>query len=98
MPAEEPRLRQGAGLNPPVIKTLIETQRSEGLKIGDAEVAAVLRRVETGARQARQELSVAGDVKNSYLQLLKRVMRVPPASDPAKDEKPGPGSGLIVPG
>jgi len=80
------------------LKTLIETERTEGLRVGDAEVAGVLRRVEDGARQAQSDLSGAdGDDKSAYLQLLKRMLRVPPPAS-GSDANQATGSGLIVPG
>jgi hypothetical protein len=80
------------------LKTLIETERTNGLRVGDAEVAGMLRRVEEGARQAKSELSgTNGDDKSVYLQLLKRMLRVPPPVSNS-DANQGQGSGLIVPG
>ena len=79
------------------IRTLIETLREKGLRIGDADVAGALRRVEQGARDAGAALP-GGDA--AYLDLLKRLH---PADgqlgDPAADDPTGTGgSGLIVPG
>ena len=80
------------------IKTLIETQRSEGLRISDADVAAMLRRVEDGARQARSDMTGRdGEDKTAYLRLLKRVLRVPPPAG-ASHASQAQESGLIVPG
>ena len=80
------------------LKTLIETERTNGLRVGDAEVAGVLRRIEEGARQAKSEPSgTNGDDKSVYLQLLKRMLRVPPPVSNS-DANQGQGSGLIVPG
>ena len=80
------------------IKTLIETQRSEGLRISDADVAAMLRRVEDGARQARSDTTgTDGEDKTAYLQLLKRVLRVPPPAG-ASHVSQAQESGLVVPG
>ena len=80
------------------LKTLIETQRSEGLRVGDADVAGVLRRVEEGAKQARRDLSgTDGEATAAYLQLLKRMLRVPPPAG-GGDASRVPESGLIVPG
>jgi len=86
------------------IRTLIESQRAEGLRLTDSEVALVIRGIETGAREAG---SVLPGEKTAYLELLKRVLRAPEgAADPAQpsDGAPpqrsdvGQGLGLIVPG
>ena len=80
------------------LKTLIETERTNGLRVGDAEVAGVLRRVEEGARQAKSELSgTSEDDQSVYLQLLKRMLRVPPPVSTSHANQ-GQGPGLIVPG
>ena len=80
------------------IKQLIETRRAERVTLGDGDVAAVLRRIETGARTAKTIL--AGD-ETAYLQLLKRVLRDQPEPDSGGATRPdldGSGPGLIVPG
>lgn len=80
------------------MRAVVEKGRSEGLKIGDADVAAALRRIEVGARDAESRL---GEGSSSYLQLLRRIYG--PASDTPEsaqaDGSPAeaPGSGLIVP-
>ena len=93
------------------IKALIETHRSEGLRIGDADISATLRRIETGAREAREALmeqprreprsAPSGkDPKTAFLRLLKRVLRSPQpvASDTESAPARGGHSRLIVPG
>ena len=83
------------------LRTLIESQRTEGLHLTDSEVAAVLRGIETGASEA---CSVLPGDKTAYLELLKRVLRSPTASSAAQtlETQAGPvvdrGSGLIIPG
>ena len=86
------------------LRTLVESQRSEGLQLTDSEVSLVLRAIETGSREARAALP--GD-KTAYLELLKRVLRAPSATAPSSDSQDGEapqgaendqGSGLIVPG
>ena len=87
------------------LRTLIESQRTEGLQLTDSEVALVMRRIETGAREAR---SVLSGEKTAYLELLKRVLRAQPTSvadsvqssdsDTTQHPDIDRGSGLIVPG
>ena len=86
------------------IRTLVESQRREGLQLTDSEVALVLRGIETGSREARAALP--GD-KTAYLDLLKRVLREPAATSPSSEGSDGEApqraesdrvSGLIVPG
>jgi hypothetical protein len=85
------------------IKTLVEAQRTAGLEVGDADVAHVMRRVESATQSARSALP--GDAV-AFLQLLRRALKDPgdtPASlDPSAAPASGPsaatGSGLIVPG
>ena len=81
----------------PDVDTLIETSRNEGLRVSDAEVADVLRRIEQAARDARKVLP--GD-DAAYVGLLKRTFPsdtqeklLPDAGAPEAG-----GSGLIVPG
>ncbi len=81
------------------VKQIIEARRTEGLAISDADVAAVLRRIETGARTARAVLT--GE-NTAYLQLLRRVLKDQPTESEASGSgvvPPGAeGPGLIVPG
>lgn len=79
------------------IRTLLETLQEQGMRIGDADVADALRRIEQGARDARATLP-GGEA--AYLDLLKRLH---PADGQAResgaDGLSGPDdSGLIVPG
>ena len=82
------------------LRTLIESQRGKGSHISDGDVAAVLRRIETGARSA---VSYSGDDKEiAYLSLLRRTLSPQVAAD---DEKPkdeaavrNETSPLIIPG
>lgn len=81
----------------PDVDTLIETARSKGLRVSDAEVADVLRRIEQAARDARKVLPGNGA---AYVGLLKRTF----SSDTQEELLPDAGapeaggSGLIVPG
>ena len=59
------------------IKTLVEAQRAAGLKVGDADISHVMRRIENGAHAARSALP--GD-ETAYLQLLKRLLGDPEES------------------
>ena len=79
------------------IKQLIETRRSEGLVMGDGDVSAVLRRIETGARTAK---TVLGGESTAYLQLLKRVLKdqATESGSATGAGLDGTGSSLIVPG
>ena len=79
------------------IRMLIDTLQEKGMRIGDADVAGALRRIEQGARDARAALP-GGDA--AYLDLLKRLHPADGQTrDPAADEPAGTGgSGLIVPG
>ena len=81
------------------VKQIIETRRAEGLTISDADVAAVMRRVETGARTARSVL--IGD-DTAYLQLLRRVLKdqtaEPDGGESGVADPNAEGPGLIVPG
>jgi len=86
------------------IRTLVEAQRKAGLELGDADVAHVMRRVESATQSARSALP--GDTV-AFLKLLRRALKDPgdmPASlDPSETAANGPGSaatgsGLIVPG
>lgn len=56
------------------LKTLIEDARTKGLKLGDADVAAVLRRIEGAARDARTTLP---GQDTAYLGFLRRILRDP---------------------
>ena len=64
------------------LKTLIENARGQGLKVGDADIATVLRRIETAARGAATALP--GDAV-AYLSFLRRILR-----DPTHTGKTGP--------
>ena len=80
------------------LKTLIETKRGESTRIPDADVAVVMRRIETTAREARQAL---GDSETAYLSMLKRVMQAPGEPNPAQQANRQTSTGrsrLIVPG
>ncbi len=79
------------------IRMLIETLQEKGMRIGDADVAGALRRIEQGARDARAALP-GGDT--AYLDLLNRLH---PADGPAREREADSlsgsgGAGLIVPG
>ena len=86
------------------IKTMVEAQRTAGLKVGDADIAHVMRRVEGGTQSARSVLP--GDAV-AFLRLLRRALKDPNGTSAslgrseAADNGPGgasAGSGLIVPG
>ena len=70
------------------IRTLIETLREKGMRIGDADVAGALRRIEQGARDARAALP-GGDA--AYLDLLNRLH---PADGPAREREADGLSGV----
>ena len=83
------------------LRAIVEKAESEGLAIGDADVAAAFRRIETGARDAESAL---GEGPSSYIQLLRRIYgptgeSPDPTDDPDRGQAPDldPGSGLIVP-
>ena len=85
------------------LRTLIESQRGEGSHISDGDVAAVLRRIETGARGARSAVSYSGDDQEiAYLSLLRRTLSPQVAADDEKlkDEAAvrNETSPLIIPG
>ena len=67
------------------------------MRIGDADVAGALRRIEQGARDARAALP-GGDA--AYLDLLKRLHPADgTTAEGAADSLSGPeGPGLIIPG
>lgn len=78
------------------IKTLIETARGKGLRVGDADVATVLRRIERAAREARSTLP--GE-SSAFLGFLRRILPDPGPGGPAFGEQSEAGdSRLIVPG
>lgn len=80
------------------LKAVIESERSGGARLPDADIGVAMRRIEAAARDARNTL--AGG-ETAYLSLLKRVVRGPKDADatPADQGPPRPpGSGLIVPG
>jgi len=78
------------------IKALVETARKEGLSVGDADVATVLRRIERTAREARA--SLPGE-STAYLEFLRRILRDPgPGKSVADTSEEESGSGLILPG
>ena len=54
------------------LRTLVKDHKDKGLRLTDAETAVVMRRIETGAREAR---SVCPGEKKAYLELLKRVLK-----------------------
>ena len=83
-------------------RSLVEAKRAEGLQLSDSDVAAVIRGIETGAREAHAALP--GE-KTAYLELLQRVLRAPNesperSSDGAAPERADHGRrpSLIVPG
>ena len=78
------------------IRTLIEALQEKGLRMSDADVAGALRRIEQGARDARDALP-GGDA--AYLDLLNRLH---PADERGREGAAGSlsgpeDSGLIVP-
>ena len=54
------------------MKQLIEANRANGARLSDHDTAGILRRVESGARQARRALD-DGDNERAWLSMLKRV-------------------------
>ena len=81
------------------LRTIIEKQRTEGLRISDGEVAEVLRRTEAGLRKAQS--SLPGD-DTAYLELLKRVLTDEKNDSHSTDgllrrNKAASDSGLILP-
>ena len=81
------------------IKQIIETRRTKGLTVSDGDVAAGLRRIETGARTA-QSVLIGGNT--AYRQLLQRVLKDQPpelaASGSGRSHIAGDGPSLIMPG
>lgn len=83
------------------MKQLIEAGAREGPRLADRDLADLLRRIEIGAREARNVLGGDGP-DTACLAMLKRVWSAASPADggahgPAASEA-GPGSGLIVPG
>ena len=80
------------------MKELIETDRGNGAHLSDHAAAGVLRRIEAGARAARQALNEDDD-ERAYLSWLRRV-RVSAGGDaeraPDTNDRTTPG-GLILP-
>ena len=80
------------------LKAVIESERSGGARMPDADIAVALRRIEAAARDVRHTLPGG---ETAYLLLLKRVLREPTdgGATPPDQGPPRPaGSGLIVPG
>ena len=69
----------------------------QDFRVGDADVAVVLRRIEHAAREARSVLP--GD-ETAYLEMLKRILRDPGTGEAGspRDRADAGSSGLIVPG
>lgn len=83
------------------LKQIIEAGAREGPRLADRDLADLLRRIEIGAREARNVLGGDGP-DTACLAMLKRVWSAASPADvgaqgPAASEV-GPGSGLIVPG
>ena len=81
------------------LKTLIEHSKGQGLKVGDTDIATVLRRIESAARGARATLP--GEA-TAYLDFLRRILRDPAtrADEGAPGDTPAAAPGesrLIVP-
>jgi uncharacterized protein with beta-barrel porin domain len=80
------------------MKPVIEADRANGARISDHDIAGVLRRVETGAREARGALD-DGDEERAYLSMLKRVWASVGAGSARDADAAGqsPSGGLILP-
>lgn len=83
------------------MKQLVETARGNEVRLSDHATAGVLRRMETGARQARNALD-DNDGDRAYLSLLRRFRTSSAAgSDRAPDagaaEPSGGSGGLVLP-
>lgn len=82
------------------IKALVEKAREQGLKVGDADISTVLRRIEGAARAARAELP--GDA-TAYIGFLRRILRDPGSAGSGENApaaggpSPSGESRLIVP-
>lgn len=84
------------------MKQIVETARGNEVRLSDHAIAGVLRRMETGARQARSALDGNGG-ERAYLSLLGRFFQ--PSADVGSDKAPDTGAagpsggsgGLVVP-
>lgn len=81
------------------MKQAIEADRGNGAHLSDHATAAVLRRIEVGAREARRALNEAEDEQRAYLSMLRRVWTS--AGEGAEKEAGAAGgatsTGLILP-
>ena len=79
------------------LKQVVEAERDDGGRLSDGDAADVLRRIETGAREARRALGEDED-ERACLALLRRFRtstRSGGGADPGGTEKPA-SEGLIV--
>lgn len=81
------------------LQQVVEAEREDGRRLSDDDAADVLRRIETGAREARRALGEDED-ERAYLAMLGRVWaanrsRGGASRDPDADGKPA-SEGLIV--
>ena len=84
------------------LKAVIDATQAEGAHMPDSDLGIALRRIETGAREARRALDDDGS-ETAYLSMLKRVFpndRRLAGSAAGGDDAAGtdPRSSLIVPG
>ena len=78
------------------IKAFVETKQNEGTKIRNMDMVTVMKRIEKAAREARS--SLPGD-ETAYLELLKRVLKVPTSPlihEPSNDKTDTGSSKLIL--
>lgn len=80
------------------LQQVVEDERGDGRRLSDDDAADVLRRIETGAREARRALGEEDE--RAYLAMLRRVWaanrsRAGAGRDPDPDGKPT-SEGLIV--
>ena len=71
------------------LRTLVKDHKDKGLRLTDAETAVVMRRIETGAREAR---SVYPGEKKAYLELLKRLLKTTTDTPELQQSSDGPSS------